>query len=538
MNNMIKLAILSLFSITSVAFSQPQTEFIYTFADTNGQIFYDVYATANGSFVACGKSGSGNVQNDRGIVVKIDENGEEEWHIKLGMGRSILYSIIELDDGSYVAGGLVGDGVILLVNITADGALEWVREYDDGECQAIIEMKNGDLALAGRTLSDRAGMVMRLDIEDGELLWRSEVGDNYSSYYYGLRESDQSLFAGGWGITEYGYPLNLKFILGKYSQDDGELEWLNEYDHSDRDQAYALTSHENGFVLSGVYKQSDDGGDEGQTIMIDGDGEETWQVHRQPDEEHYGGLWWGNCRGMDDQIIQVGIIGYNTSEPTMNIIDGNGDELYWYTFDASNLGDFVEGSGWFRSVVLAQDNGIVICGRLTGEDGITYATILKLEPFLFDLTFVRHTPEDTSLFVLQDDTLRFSAFAKDMFGDAESYLWLRNYTDTLSTDTTVLVEFPELGVDTISCTAVREDQSVTRRWLVSVREMYIESYTPDSLDLMLRRGTTVDFNVIARAGNPDNIEYQWTLSDQLDNVLVISDSASAAYSFNYSMWYT
>ncbi|MFC2150477.1 T9SS type A sorting domain-containing protein [Calditrichota bacterium] len=512
--------------------AQEYVDFFQTFEHSDKQYFYDIYATGGGGYVMCGYTISDDVY--QGYIVLTDENGEAEWEFVLN--NVVLFrSIVELDNGDFaVCGG--GGGVGRVIRISSDGDLIWNNVYDHGAGYAIIELKNNDLAIAGGV--GRSGFLMRIAADDGELVWTHEFDDYYLTQFYDLREIDGSLLVGG---RSYDYdPLHNaqgSFIVGRFDQEDGEVEWHRLYHFSNYDSGIALTSHPNGYLLTGHYDW-DSWPYKTLTLMIDGDGDQEWHTIRDDDDLsfHFEDI----CTLNNGSIIQVGSGGVPDQQgsfPIWNILDENGDEILFTVHEPEDFGDYSVNT-YFYGVTSTQDGGAIACGSIYGADSVRYAMIVKLKPFLFDLTFTRHAPEDTSLFVLQDDTLRFAAHAEDMFGEAESYLWLRNFTDTLSTDTTVLVEFPELGVDTISCTAVREDQSVTMRWLVSVREMYIESYTPDTLDLQLRRGTAVDFSINVRAAHPEAVDYQWTLADLYGESVVLSDSAAASYTFNFSKSYT
>ncbi|MFC2150164.1 hypothetical protein ACFLQV_01545, partial [Calditrichota bacterium] len=533
--------IVAILLMPEISIADPEIEFMQIYGNMVSQDFKDIYQNSDGTYIMCGSARpSWLSQNCNGYVVKVDENGEELWTFIEDV-YSGYNSIIELDNGNYAVGGALSGWESLITVLTEDGEISWQETYDSSACYAIIELKDGDLAIAGKTAGDGDGsggdaFIARISAEDGAVRWWSVLDNYYNSIFYGLREFDNFLVGGGDFYNSF--PFRQSFLLGKFDQEDGDEVWHNTYNFSGHyDASKGMISHPNGFLIFGRYGTREDI-KPGLTLMADVDGDEIWHETYYCHDEDMSMSWSGACTLHNGVILHVGNSGWNSSEPTWNLTDENGEELWFQMYNTSDFGDFLEHYGWFRNVVNTNDGGAIACGKIVSSDTIHYAWIVKLEPFILDLTFVRHTPEDTSLFVLQDDTLRLSAFAKDMFGDAESYLWLRNFSDTLSTDTTVLVEFPELGVDTISCTAVREDKSVTMRWLVNVTEMYIESYTPDTLDLQLRRGTTVDFDLNVRTSHPEDVEYQWTLSDQLDNVQVISDSASAIYTFNYSMWYT
>lgn len=536
---------LSLFYVitfTTTLFSQPRVDFVHCYGDDGSQYFEDIYAVANGDFVMCGysKIRNGRSNFDEQIyVVKANGAGEELWSLTFGQDSvsSKAFTIIELDNGDYAVGGSDSNYHVMVARITSDGDIEWMRTYERGSCRALIELKNDDLALAGKLVEGSVGLLMRLDANNGDVVWQYEFDEYTSTTLHGLRETDGGLMAGGYNFTG---DRQHRLFIGEFDQADGEPIWWQDYEQSRPpdnayDAAFAMTSHPRGFVLAGRHNWTHiDTPCEGNTLMVDPDGEEIWRRIRNAGVDGFSMGWYGICRLPSGDLVQAGMAGWNSSHPVMNWITANGEELWHELYDVRELGNFGQERGYFKSVVSVGNESVVACGHILNLDDNRYydGFIMKLVNLHSDLEIYFRSPVDSVLTVLQDDTLRFTVGARDPFDQDLSYLWLRNGADTLSTDTTALVRFPEFGQDTITCQVSSGERTALARWLVNVTAFYISEFSPDSLDLLIRRNTAVDFSVRIRQLVDEEVNYIWTLTDRWRQNHEVGDDDSASVLFD------
>ncbi len=137
-------------------------------------------------------------------ILKLDRNGETEWERAFGgEDDDHLYTIIELQEGGYLAGGDSRSGTsgnkkksngrgtdFWLVKITETGESDWQETYDFGKTDvltSITENEDGTLLLGGNAKTENTGLTrtdkkgiddyIALKIaSDGEEKWRQTVG--------------------------------------------------------------------------------------------------------------------------------------------------------------------------------------------------------------------------------------------------------------------------------------------------------------------------------------------------------------------------
>ncbi len=141
-----------------------------------------IFETSDNGFLIGGYSQSSisyeKSESNRGFtdywVVRLDSSGSLLWDKTIGgSGFDNLFSVIEMDDGKLLLGGesesnISGDKVedskgyfdFWLVGLSASGNLEWQKTIGgngDDELYDMIKCQNGNILLAGSSLSDISG---------------------------------------------------------------------------------------------------------------------------------------------------------------------------------------------------------------------------------------------------------------------------------------------------------------------------------------------------------------------------------------------
>jgi len=493
--------------------SQPELDLWRTYHLGGNEVFGDLYIPAEGGYVICGYS------LDRGLIARLDEEGNIEWSTLVNSGR--LNSIIQSEAGDFIAGGYSGgywDGHFSAVRLTSDGEVIWQREYvRPGKCSAVIELKDGSFVLAGQRTLDQmmhtVGHVIRID-GDGEALGRADLlapgNEQDTCTISSLRETEGGLvFAGlfrsnGWHrpwVVRTDFQINPVWsnILR------GELSvWVA-----------GIVSTEGGFVIG----TEDAIRVEGRYIRrrpalakINNDGEIDWQrVHQLP-------------LSMSGNVAGIGKLrdGFTLSGFIAEV------DVGWYPFALrTNLnGEFIWMRGFRREIeetgvldypntfsrgIRQVGNQVVIGGHIAsrldgnGLDGL----IVRMAPdVLGPEVFYKH-PEDSILTVLQEDTIRFIVRARNNHGFEMSYQWTYN-SRPVARDTTLLVRFDTLRTDTVICEVTDPNYTVRISWLIHVRNLFIETYVPDSLRLVIQRRREIEFAIEpAYSGDMENLRYEW-----------------------------
>jgi len=148
-----------------------------------------VIQTADGGYVICGMSMSGN--STKMLIVKTDQNGDEEWWEVFGSSANGS-SIKQTDDGGYIATG-DSHSRVLLVKVDSDGSELWsqtysINGYDVG--LSVQQTNDGGFVIAGYTApySGYASDLLLIKSDsEGEFEWSSTYGGEYSDLGYSVQ---------------------------------------------------------------------------------------------------------------------------------------------------------------------------------------------------------------------------------------------------------------------------------------------------------------------------------------------------------------
>ena len=184
----------------------------------------DITKTEDDGYALVGWTGS------RVQFIKTDSEGEYEWSRMYGADSMSVYGIevIQTSDGGYAIAGGGGDNENgqfgYAVRLDEEGEQMWDSIYGRFFLGSIIEIDNGDLVLGGVTIGHRHVhrddiYILRVD-ENGDILWEGEYGTRSGS------ESCSGLFLmpdGGYmvaGNTD-NFPLHLRdnFLLFRTGPD-------------------------------------------------------------------------------------------------------------------------------------------------------------------------------------------------------------------------------------------------------------------------------------------------------------------------------
>jgi len=500
------LLILGLILLPAVPKAQPLQDRIRLY-DTGGGVvdrFHDVYQTVCGDYLLCGKSAN------RDWVKRVDNAGNPIWDVFFMGDR--FYSIIEADNGDAVATGARNG--FAAVRIDQDGEIVWEQNYGSGAGQTNIELKEGGFILGGSGIdqAETRGELIRID-DEGAVIWRRffELGRIQA-----MRETDEGIVTAGYSMIDdlsHGWIQKVSF--------DGDVVWSHSYLFGEGNSAlnfWSLVSlWEGGFAAGGtssgfiIHKITD----AGETIT---------QQRLRIDQNNL--MLYCIDKLSDDGLVCVGVLrsqGGNRNNPFIARTDPNLN-LIWTEDFHENVGenDPPQGSGIneLQEVIVQESDVIVACGSLynigqnvRSDDGL----LIRYEPDnLTPVIFYRY-PEDSLQTVLRSDTLRFIVRARDRDGNELQYAWTRGDSVFGAGDTTVILSFDQVGRENVHCTISNEEYSVETGWIITVLELYIASYSPDSLALSLRRGSSQTFSLdTVRAVDGDPVQYQWTLTN-LDN---------------------
>lgn len=210
--------------------------------------------------------------------------------------------------------------------------------------------------------------------------------------------------------------------------------------------------------------------------------------------------------------------------------DENGEELGRSYYHMAEVEGFSSGDNCFNSIVMGLENSAVAAGTVHLRDGHDDGLILKWENDHPGPFFRSWTPADTLLSCLPGDSIQFAVHAEHQWQDNFDIYWWVDQGDTISNDTTVTVQFEELGDYTVNCSINDEMISGEKRWHVSAVEFCIDSFSPDSTDLTIRRNSPIDLVLNVRMVDGLEIDYDWRQTGRIeDNDIPGEDSIRVAY---------
>ncbi|MCF7811680.1 T9SS type A sorting domain-containing protein [bacterium] len=536
----VKQIVLIVLMFSVVVFAQPpEIHWARMYDWEEHEKFNDIYTIPGDGYVLCGviSPDPGSNQNEDMLVMRIDDNGNEIWHNRFGTEDIIdrANSIIETDDETFMIAGLHNSGVGGL-HVSADGDEIWLIRFADGSASAVIELKGGNYWICGG--SNSRGYIVCFDI-DGDVSWDESYGDEGRHTFSSMRETQGGVvLTGAFYVnadTCHAWAAKVDF--------DGELLWSRLYNFGNRWEYLTslVSAQEDGFVAVGASgQQTLDRDNDILVIKFNGDGDLVWSRTFNPQPENMSTS--GSCieRLDDGGFIVVGTKKGNSltsyRKPYGLRLRSNGIERWNAVYDIDEAEGFGSTENSFRSVVRGNDNSIIAAGTVNYEENIVNEDegqngyIMKLEYDQLAPSFIYYLPGDTVFSVLQGDTVDFVARATDWQEDALTFLWIMD-GDTVSEDTSASIEFDSVGVWDVRCEVSDGEFTVSVTWHVTVTEFYISDFTPDSLDLVIRRNTSVDFSLAVRQLVDEEIEYQWTLTDRegLNHEIGETDSASVLF---------
>ena len=218
--------------------AQPNIQWQIALGGTNYDQAFSIVQTRDNGYIATGNtlSSNGDVVGNHGgtdfWVVKLDSSGAVQWKKAYGgSDNDWPYSIIQTDDGGYVAVGLTesndgdvsgnhGDKDMWIIKLDSSGILQWQKTLggsDWEEAWSVKQTMDGGYILAGRTGStdgDVTGLHGYLDYwvvklnNSGSLEWQKSLGGTGLDLGYSIRQTNEG-----------GY-----IVVGESDSQDGDVK--------------------------------------------------------------------------------------------------------------------------------------------------------------------------------------------------------------------------------------------------------------------------------------------------------------------------
>lgn len=330
---------------------------------------YNVIATNDGNYIACGMSSSDDIDLNNnhhlfdGWIIKFDGNGNILWSKNYG-GTSTerIYSIVELQDGTLVAAGNAHsqdidlniptyggtDGWVL--KLESNGNIIWSKAYGGTKNDSFLKIKktnDNSLIMCGNTFSADNDLTSNYGSTDAWVVKINENGDKIWSFNFGGSDSDS--------FIDFQITAQNEIILcgesesndqdlsnGNYGQDDawitkinssGSMIWSKNFGGSQSDVFSSIVLKPNNNILICGFTESNDH----DLIDLNIGLSDGWLVEL---DENGDNPWFKNLGGsLEDELISIVSssnnnyysIGFSFSSD-LDLSSGNyGNSDFWFT---------------------------------------------------------------------------------------------------------------------------------------------------------------------------------------------------------------
>lgn len=264
-----------------------------TYGEKNNEEASAVLQTTDGGYILVGRTDGLGVDY-RGIVVKTDINGLEQW-TKNYLG--FIRALIQTPDGGYAFVGekwsfdffYFSKNDMWLIKTDSNGAVEWNQSYGGNFNEAaygLIQSADGGYILAGYTDSYGAGekdmWLIKTDA-NGTLQWDQSYGGNMNEEAFGLIQTVD----GGYALAGYteSYGNGKKDVWLIKTDVNGTIQWNQTYGGTENEEVYTLVQTVDGdFLLAGYTESYGVGEEDIWLVKTDQSGARHW-------DKTFGSYW-------------------------------------------------------------------------------------------------------------------------------------------------------------------------------------------------------------------------------------------------------
>ena len=293
-----KITLFNFLFFCTVLFAQtaPDTLWTKTFGGLNSEYANTVIQTNDGGFIIAGSTESIGAGSFDAWLIKIDENGNEEWNQTYGGSEwDKAMSIIQLSDGCFIVAGYTYSfnanySDFWLFKIDQSGNLLWNRIYGGNDADiaySVIQTNDNGFAIIGKTQSFGAGnfdaWLVKTDLHGIEE-WNQTYGGINSDYANSIQQTSDNGFIIAGDTSSFGLGYEDGWLIK--IDVSGNEEWNQTYGDWNRDEARSvIITDDGGYIFTGISSSYSPGvGDlDFWLVKTDVNGNEEWN-------ETYGGL--------------------------------------------------------------------------------------------------------------------------------------------------------------------------------------------------------------------------------------------------------
>lgn len=308
-----------------------------TFNGGKSDLFYKVNNTSDGGFILCGYSSSyGNGSNDA-YYMKLDGNGNEQWHfVYAGTQKERAQDIIQTSDGGYAMCGYTNSGIssynAFLIKLNASGGLTWMKTYGGTsyeEANSLKELPDGGFILAGQTVSGAlSGEIYLVRTNPlGDTIWTRSFGSGIAGKNENAESIQISSPANGPGFIICGSTDSSLSDDGYLIKTDtfGIVTWGKTYGGSSPDDFHRVENVTGGgYILTGTTQSNLAIISNIWLFKTNVNGDSTWAYTFGGENHDHG---YSGCQTSDGGYILCGYtasFGFNYEDAIVIKVDSNG----------------------------------------------------------------------------------------------------------------------------------------------------------------------------------------------------------------------
>ncbi|MCK5342137.1 MAG: hypothetical protein KAR20_01970 [Candidatus Heimdallarchaeota archaeon] len=277
-----------------------------TFGGKGHDEFRSVQQTSDGGYILAGQTyttESNNEEHKDSWLIKIDENGNQQWEKTLGRLISVLtvypqreiseyvghdeaYFVQQTSDNGYILAGRTqstkGENYqlyvdALLIKTDINGNQQWDQIFGiDGEARSVQQTLDGGYILAGTEKISRVfddAWIIKTD-ENGNEQWKKTFEVSKKNIAYSVKQTSD----GGYVIAGYTYNGIFDAWIIK-TDEDGNEQWRKTFEGSKQDTVYSVQpTSDNGYILAGYTSSYGAGLNDAWLIKMSGELIETTEA--------------------------------------------------------------------------------------------------------------------------------------------------------------------------------------------------------------------------------------------------------------------
>ncbi|MEM6966787.1 MAG: T9SS type A sorting domain-containing protein [Bacteroidota bacterium] len=296
------------------------------------------------------------------------------------MRSYIMYNLIRLKRQSIVAVLCLVLSLIGFFEVSAQKVYGWDKIFEEigpDEAKGIVEMRDRGLVMVGNTNSFGLGFqiyTIRTDV-DGTVLWTDTLGTAGSEMGLDITvSSDQN------GVVIVGNGENLinggKDVIYFKLDDDGNKVWTKSFSTNNDDEAFGITTaNDGGYIITG-YTENDQGIKDLFLLKVDSDGNELWNNTYGGDFDDAGNAVAQLSNG---NIIATGYTIDTNDDRDIFVVgtDVDGNVLFESNY-GTGTGQFDEG----RDLVIGNDGSINITGQVGNQSNVAFLKLANDGAFI------------------------------------------------------------------------------------------------------------------------------------------------------------